>query len=125
MAERVPETRVPAVPWENWFRQVEQGFSSFFTKFLAYLMMFQSGACQRMIQGDPIIQFQVCTCPSLAATATKQLPGATTLTTWGPKQHQQVAMGGLESDKKNDVNVLVTILFIIFKKFVKLLYYVI
>ena len=29
-------------------RQVEQGFSSFFAKFLAYLMIFQSGAQERL-----------------------------------------------------------------------------
>ena len=53
--EEVVTDRVPAI-WvlgfriavEKWvFRQVEQGLSSFFAKFLAYLMIFLSGALQR------------------------------------------------------------------------------
>ena len=43
VVEQVPDFRVPAVQWGNELRQVEQGFSSFFTKFLPYLMIFQSG----------------------------------------------------------------------------------
>ena len=39
----VVETRVLEVPLRNgYFRQVEQGFSSFFAKFLPFLMIFQS-----------------------------------------------------------------------------------
>ncbi len=41
----VPETWISELPKRNGLlRQVEQGFSSFFAKFLANLMIFQSGA---------------------------------------------------------------------------------
>ena len=45
--DRVPETWVSgfgSAMEQIGLRQVEQGFSSFFAKFLAYLMIFQNGA---------------------------------------------------------------------------------
>ena len=49
LAERVPEIwfRVHRISGKMGLRQVEQGISSFFTKFLAYLMIFQSGVHER------------------------------------------------------------------------------
>ena len=48
MYRGIPETLALGfldVSWRNaLIRQVEQGFSSFFAKFLAYLISFQSGA---------------------------------------------------------------------------------
>ena len=42
MMDRVPDFRVPGISQNMGLRQVEQGSSSFFAKFLAYLMIFQS-----------------------------------------------------------------------------------
>ena len=52
VAEQAPKTRVlgtHSTVGEMGLRQVEQDFSSFFAKFLAYLMIFQSAKILKVI----------------------------------------------------------------------------
>ena len=70
-------------------------------------------------------QFRVHTLyPSLPVTATKQLPGATTLTTWGQNNINKLQWGddwmSLTEKKCRKYALLVrTIFFVFFKKFIK------